>query len=648
MIEFLKLIPEILFPSIFVSLLNLSIFVAFLYYLWQLLKIRKSMFGWKTDGQTKDLFQNKLEPIFAPYHKSRTYLINGIKKTDSYADEFFKPTQILNIFNVNISAVKSASGTLIGMGLLGTFIGLTMGVSKFDATNSTEIESSIQSLLSGMGAAFSTSLVGMSLSLIYGIIEKKFLTKTERYISSLCTELDAQYLLSDVELSEYKTFYLLNKLEFKNTDGQLILPGNLLQNIYNETSDQTKEIRGLATDIGDRLNEDISNIMSEQFEKLNGTLGDLAFKMDELAKTIQQPADDMTRSIVEDLQSSMKQMALDFRESLSGDATNNLEGLAKNLDQAGTALLSFPEHLREMTTTMQGSFENIRALIEKQSENASAVSDQAVQEMRNTMDDSASTMSQVLTEVKSVIEGITHNTSQVNSDMMVAIQNSIQNIQHKTEESSGLLADTTQAQVSFMIDQFGNLSKDLNKKYEQIASIHSKINTGSSSMIEQYDDSVRKMYTVNKQIQETAERFVALQKESESLNSALISASNQINLASNAFKDIQANLLNKQDTYLTKFDHVISKISETLESTGNSMKVHTEDFDSIKTGLSGIFTDLNSGLNQYSSTVQSSTQNFLSDYSNAIKEATSALSSVAQEQSDITHELKEVVENIRR
>lgn len=607
------------------------------------------MSGWKTDELSQGKIRNKLKPIFLSYEKTLTYRTGeGKEKTESYADEFFQPTQILKIFDVNLSAVKSASGVLIGMGLLGTFIGLTYGVSQFDATSSKEIESSIQSLLSGMGAAFSTSLVGMFLSLLYGMREKSVITKTERSISSLCAELDGQYLLSDIELSECKTMYLLDKLAFKNREGQVILPGNLLQNLYDETSVQTEEIKGLATDIGDRLNEDISNIMSEQFEKLNGTLSDLSFKMDELAKSIQQPADDMTRSIVEDLQSSMKQMALDFRESLTGDATSNLEGLAKNLDQAGTALLSFPDQVREMTSTMQTSFENVRGLIEQQSQKASDVSGQAVQEMRNTMNDSAHTMAEMLQEVKSIVEDMTHNSSLANTEMLTALQGSLQTIKSQAEESSGLLTNTTQEQVNFMISQFGNLSKDLNTKYEQIASIHSQINTGSSSMIEEYNVSIQKMLAVNTQIQETAQRFVNLQKESELLNSSLISASAQVNLTSNVFKDIQTNLLNKQEAYFTKYDEVIADIANTLENTGSSMKDHSDNFESIKNGLSGIFTDLNVGLNQYSSTVQSSTQSFLNDYSSAIKEATQALSSVAQEQTDITSELKEIVENIRK
>ena len=50
---------------------------------------------------------------------------------------------------------------MTGLGILGTFLGLVLGISGFDTASTEAITSSISGLLSGMGTAFLTSIVGV-------------------------------------------------------------------------------------------------------------------------------------------------------------------------------------------------------------------------------------------------------------------------------------------------------------------------------------------------------------------------------------------------------------------------------------------------------------------------------------------------------
>ena len=500
LLDFLKIIAN---PWIF----NGFICLIFFYYLRQILIV-----GIKAKNWNKTIFINgervnqvkPLDILFQSYKDTFNYNINSFQKTEYYASEFFDATSVFKQIKVNIQAIQSASGILVGLGLLGTFLGLTISVYGFDTSSSENIEKGIQSLLSGMGTAFSTSLVGMFFSIIYTAIEKRQTNRIRRFIDELCSSLDNEYLASEIEISECKVNHLLKVLAFENEEGNLILPGNLLRDIYKETTYQTGTLRTLVTDLSDRLTDGFSEIMSEQFESLNGTLGDLTFKMDELAKNIQQPADDMTRSIVEDLQSSMKQMALDFRESLSGDATNNLENLAQNLEQAGAGLLSFPNQLKEMINNMKMSFENIQLLIEKQSQNASNVSSQAIQEMKSKLDESADTMSLVLREVKTAIEGITQNSSQISQNMIGTIESSIHSLKENTQANNEVVNNHVQQQINYMIEQFNGLSSDLNNKYSEITNLHSQLNTDSSVVLKEYNTSIARMVEANNEISKTA------------------------------------------------------------------------------------------------------------------------------------------------
>lgn len=63
-------------------------------------------------------------------------------------------------------------GTMTGLGILGTFLGLVLGISGFDTASTEAITSSISGLLSGMGTAFLTSIVGVFFSLVFSYLHK--------------------------------------------------------------------------------------------------------------------------------------------------------------------------------------------------------------------------------------------------------------------------------------------------------------------------------------------------------------------------------------------------------------------------------------------------------------------------------------------
>lgn len=63
------------------------------------------------------------------------------------------------------------------IGVLGTFVGIYFGLRNFDVNNITE---SIPTLLEGLKTAFTTSIFGISLSLIFGKISQVVLRSAEQ------------------------------------------------------------------------------------------------------------------------------------------------------------------------------------------------------------------------------------------------------------------------------------------------------------------------------------------------------------------------------------------------------------------------------------------------------------------------------------
>ncbi len=76
----------------------------------------------------------------------------------------------MNFFNSGVS------GTLTGLGILGTFLGLSMGMGAFSGDDIFSISDNVGSLLSGMKVAFHTSVYGILFSLVFNVVYRSIMS----------------------------------------------------------------------------------------------------------------------------------------------------------------------------------------------------------------------------------------------------------------------------------------------------------------------------------------------------------------------------------------------------------------------------------------------------------------------------------------
>jgi hypothetical protein len=111
------------------------------------------------------------------------------------AAHFFNVSTILE-GRVNLRFYREVPNYLPGLGILGTFTGLTIGIYRAksgfgDGENANPLES-LQDLLDGAALAFLTSIAGLVGSIIYSIIEKRRVHELQVAIDRWCDELDAR------------------------------------------------------------------------------------------------------------------------------------------------------------------------------------------------------------------------------------------------------------------------------------------------------------------------------------------------------------------------------------------------------------------------------------------------------------------------
>ena len=102
--------------------------------------------------------------------KERVYVTEPIR--------YFFTEDTLFIGVLNLRFWNSVPALLVGIGILGTFAGLALGVSNLGSMDleslkiGNQMPKEMQDLLDGMSAAFISSIVGMSTSLLFSGLEK--------------------------------------------------------------------------------------------------------------------------------------------------------------------------------------------------------------------------------------------------------------------------------------------------------------------------------------------------------------------------------------------------------------------------------------------------------------------------------------------
>ena len=114
-----------------------------------------------------------------------------VYKTDE-ASLFFSEERLLDQ-HLNLRFWNSVPALLVGLGILGTFVGMVWGLMPFsdvDFTNTNQIREAIKELLSGVSTAFVTSVWGMLASFLFNGLEKRGIGRVSQAIADLQRALD--------------------------------------------------------------------------------------------------------------------------------------------------------------------------------------------------------------------------------------------------------------------------------------------------------------------------------------------------------------------------------------------------------------------------------------------------------------------------
>lgn len=293
---------------------------------------------------------------------------NNQDRTVEDAEEFFGAQVLLNK-QLNLRFWAAAPGMFLGLGIFGTFLGLTLGIHGFDTSSNDKIAESIQQLLDGMSTAFLTSLYGMAFSIFLIFFEKNRMGRTSECIHSLCENLDAKYKLSQAETIQSKDSRLwrvLRSLLVDRGEGGDILPAHVLRDMLRNSEEQTRALKSFSTDLADgimistetieRMGNQIGSTIGADLERsLLPMLTNLADAVDQLRNEKQESSGEFIAGIVENLGDTVTSALNQVSRTFTENTVKQMEELATTVSEAGKSFSEVPGQIEQsMKLVSQG------------------------------------------------------------------------------------------------------------------------------------------------------------------------------------------------------------------------------------------------------------------------------------------------------
>lgn len=454
------------------------------------------------------------------------------------------------------------------LGILFTFLGIAIGLWNFDSSN---IEKSIPELMNGLKTAFLVSIFGVALLVLFSFwtnIKRKRLEE-----GVLSEETIAIQKLTEV-LMEFK-----KDLSSTDENGNVIKPGNVLRDIYEESKKQSNSLQTFSTDLALTISAGFQQILNNPTEGVVAELKLVKAEIENLGKKLQDPATDMTQNIVKELQDSMGKMIEEFKTSMSGDTKNEMERLAGLLGQAGGSLTDFPTKLQVMTDNLNENFRGLQDVVKQISQQTLSQSEQSTNEMRKQVEE----MSEIL---------------------------------------KNKVGDLQAGQETLLTKQSQNLQV-------------------SDSLLSAFNTSIEKMNGLSNGVTETITKLNQAQSDLERVIATFRNISQDVNASSSKFGESQLTFSKYSNEFLQNNSSTIQEIQKSLSAAKEVSADYAHKFDIIEKGLQEIFSKINNGLKDYQTTVSQSLETFLGKYTEHLTKTAESLAAASSKQEDILEELTE-------
>ncbi|HBC3928302.1 TPA: anti-phage defense ZorAB system ZorA [Vibrio parahaemolyticus] len=478
--------------------------------------------------------------------------------------------------NINLRYYNALPNILTGLGIVGTFIGLTVGISlAAPGLNSNDIKDAkeaLNTLLDGASLAFITSIVGLLTSLVFSAYEKRYIHLFNSTCQKLNSALDARVEYFSAERLASKNLAESQKqslaLQTFANDLAVSLGQVIEQHV---TQPMISAIDELRTDQKSASDETVSKVMGEFADKIAGAAGE---EMKAFASTIKTMSDSL-ESQVESLTKGQDEMQKAAQNAVSGMSTAMAEGSAKineGIDEAVNSLLnSVEKSINSVTQQLDDASQKLASNLQQGLEQF----DNVLLKLTDTashyqaMTDANKTLYSDISESIRVIGELSEKANQTNLDFQRTAE-TFQNYIQSLNNTSANLADSTSS-VDSTLSTLRDVQEQMTQVWNEYEERFSDLDTTLENLFRNVSSGLERYAS------QTDDYILGLDKHASEVVQSLAAATKEI---ADAIESLEDNLDRKTDIFESSITSISNAAEEKLKGFETNIHNYTKQLQS--------------------------------------------------------------------
>ena len=225
---------------------------------------------------------------------------------DCDVEDYIFESELLESCNYNVCT--QVAGILTALGILGTFLGLVLGLRSFDFSNADQMTSSVEALVGGLNVAFYTSIYGVTLSILYNIIFRRITT-------GLTQELNHFYDAFNSALEPVSQKAMVERMDSRQAENNALM----------------QEIKELLDErLGERLGYQMAETLTPVFDRIIQSL------------------DSMMLDFHKEQANSLEKIVDAFVDRMGGALNSHVKALGESVDELSQAQKTMSVELQRL------------------------------------------------------------------------------------------------------------------------------------------------------------------------------------------------------------------------------------------------------------------------------------------------------------
>lgn len=589
-----------------VTVIGLVSFAVICFFFFYLIRVFKIIFGLRRYTQSiitikenqpefqlehlKRLFQQpELKHAWSEFEESlhpQRELENGEEKivrvrATAPSASFFSEQQLVDI-PLNTEFFKHLPGILTGVGIIGTFYGLMIGLSHFDPSTPEQVTSSVNNLLHDVLYAFLGSAIAIFASILVTWLEKLSIAKCYKYLEKFTAALDSLYE------SGVGEEYLASLV--KSSNESATQARHLKESLVTDLRDMLLQLAESQKVENERLAATLSTTYREsgqQFaEQVSGAIeNSLKSPLDKIAGAVQTASGDqsgMVQNMLQDvLTAFMAKLDTTFGQQFTSlnDMMGQTVGAIQTMQTGFAALL---QDMRQVSDdSRQGSAQLIEQLLSEMKSGQQALQT-GMNDMLTNLQTSVAKigaegegagerMARQLEKMFADSEAREKAQSEHMAAFIEAIQNSVQQGQSATMEKMA-------ASVESLGEQLGSLFGQIDKGQQQISANQQanqqSLHEQTQRVMSEVDDQIKQLIdTVASQHQGTTETLRLLAEQTNRQIQDMQNGADKMRVAAERFEHA--------GDKVSEANHLTADVLNKAQSAGSSLSLATNELSSV-------------------------------------------------------------------